>query len=267
MKRIHLFEFTDQKWYPSTFRQMQTEYLQFAATLGSGHQNLIPLLNKALTQSNTTEIVDLCSGGSGPWMRLRGHLKQSGINVNVLLTDKFPSPEALCKWSKIKREGITYLSTPVDAMNVPVDLKGMRTLFEGFHHFRPEQAKVILQDAIEKNVAIGVFEASLKPPFGVILLLLSPVITILTYILITPFMKPVRVSRFIWTYLLPIVPLATSWDGVVSLLRVYSTAELIELTSTLNSNNYVWESGAASTGTPIFDFTYLIGYPIQAPKS
>jgi hypothetical protein len=266
MKRIHLFEFTDQKWYPSTFRQMQTEYLQFAATLGSGHKNLIPLLNKALTQSSTTEIVDLCSGGSGPWMRLRGQLKQSGMNVNVLLTDKFPNPEALQKWSRSTWEGIKYLATPVDAMNVPVNLKGMRTLFEGFHHFRPEQAKVILKDAIEKNVAIGVFEASLKPPFGVILLLLSPIITIMTYMLITPFMKPVRLSRFIWTYLIPIVPLATSWDGVISLLRVYSTTELIELTSTINCDNYVWESGVASTGTPIFDFTYLIGYPTQEAK-
>ena len=264
MKRIHLFEFTDQKWYPSTFRQMQTEYLQFAATLGSGHKNLIPLLNKALNQSNATEIVDLCSGGSGPWMRLRGQLKQSGIEVNVLLTDKFPNPDALHKWRGTKREGIKYLATPVDAMNVPVNLKGMRTLFEGFHHFRPEQAKGILKDAVDKNVAIGIFEASQKPPFGVLLLLLSPIITILTYLLITPFMKPVRISRFIWTYLLPIVPLATCWDGVISLLRVYSPAELIELTSTLNCDNYVWDSGIASTGTPIFDFTYLIGYPIQA---
>jgi hypothetical protein len=48
MKRLHLFEFTDLAWYPQTFRRMQTDYLQFAATMGAGHQNLLPLLIKAM---------------------------------------------------------------------------------------------------------------------------------------------------------------------------------------------------------------------------
>ena len=68
-------------------------------------------------------------------------------------------------------------------------------------------------------------------------------------------------SRFLWTYLVPIVPLTTSWDGIISLLRVYSPMELKELTESLQTKGYIWEIGLASTGTPIFDFTYLIGYP------
>ena len=63
MRRIHLFEFLDLPWYPQAFRRMQTDYLQFAATLGMGHQNLVPLLAKAMQHASTTKIVDLCSGG------------------------------------------------------------------------------------------------------------------------------------------------------------------------------------------------------------
>ena len=37
--------------------------------------------------------------------------------------------------------------------------------------------------------------------------------------------------------------------------------ELKELTESLQTKGYIWEIGLASTGTPIFDFTYLIGYP------
>jgi hypothetical protein len=37
--------------------------------------------------------------------------------------------------------------------------------------------------------------------------------------------------------------------------------ELKELTEPLQTNEYTWEAGQASTGTPIFAFTYLIGYP------
>lgn len=262
MNRLHLFEFTDLPWYPQTFRRMQTDYLQFAATLGTGHKYLLPLLMRALDHAQTREIVDLCSGGSGPWLHLQEQLKQAGCPVTVKLTDKYPNPEALQTWAVNARQGIAYLVEPVDALNVPTHLKGMRTLFEGFHHFRPAQAQSILRDAFEKKVAIGLFEASLKPPFGFLLLLLSPLITLLTYLLITPMLKPRRLSRFVWTYLLPIVPLATCWDGVISLLRVYSVPDLLELTAPLQSDDYIWEMGQASTGTPIFEFTYLVGYPL-----
>jgi hypothetical protein len=138
----------------------------------------------------------------------------------------------------------------------------MRTLFEGFHHFRFEQAQSILQDAVEKRVAIGIFEASLKPPLGLFLLLLAPLMTLVSYLLMTPFITPRTLSRFFWTYLVPVVPLATCWDGVISLLRVYSPQDLKELTVPLECEGYIWEIGQASTGTPIFVFTYLLGYPV-----
>ena len=262
MRRIHLFEFTDLPWYPQIFRRMQTDYLQFVATLGSGQKNLIPLFTKAMQSAGTTEIVDLCSGGTGPWMRLQEQFKQAGLFVSIKLTDKYPNPEAVQKWAEASRQGIEYFAEPVDALKVPPHLKGMRTLFEGFHHFRPEQARSILQDAVEKKVAIGIFEASLKPPLGLFLLLLAPLMTLVSYLLITPFITPRTLSRFFWTYLVPVVPLVTCWDGVISLLRVYSLQDLKELTDPLQCKDYIWETGQASTGTPLFVFTYLLGYPV-----
>jgi hypothetical protein len=95
MRRIHLFEFTDQAWYPAAFRRMQTDYLQFAAILGSGHKNLLPLFLKAMQHARTRQIVDLCSGGSDPWRRLQEHFRQAGMEAQVTLTDKFPDPAAV----------------------------------------------------------------------------------------------------------------------------------------------------------------------------
>ncbi len=262
MKRLHLFEFTDLSWYPPTFRQIQTDYLQFVATLGAGHQHLIPLFAKALQHAGTTEIVDLCSGGGGPWLRLQEQLRQAGLPVSLKLTDQYPHPAALQKWAATARQGIEYLVEPVDALSVPTHLTGMRTMFEGFHHFAPAQARSILRDALEKKTAIGIFEASLKPPFGLLLFLLAPLTTLLSYLLLTPFIRPRTFTRFFWTYLVPLVPLATCWDGVISLLRTYSPQDLQELTAPLLTPDYAWETGLASTGTPLFDFVYLLGYPI-----
>jgi hypothetical protein len=261
MKRLHLFEFTDLGWYPASFRRIQTDYLQFVATLGAGHQNLLPLFEKAMRQAGTTEILDLCSGGGGPWQRLQEQFRQAGLPVSVKLTDKYPNPAAIQKWAAA--QGIEYLAEPVDALDVPAHLTGMRTLFEGFHHFRPAEAQSILRDAREKKAAIGIFEASLKPPFGLILFLLAPLTTLLSYLLLTPFIRPRTLPRFFWTYLIPLVPLTTCWDGVVSLLRVYSPQDLQELTTPLQAPDYVWETGLASTGTPVFEFTYLVGYPLS----
>jgi hypothetical protein len=261
MPRIHLFEFMDQTWYPQVFRRIQTDYLQFVTTRGAGHQQLIPLFTRALQHAGTYDIVDLCSGGTGPWLSLCHQFEQAGLPVKVTLTDKYPHPDALRKWSASSQAGIEYLPEPVDAMRVPPHLTGMRTMFEGFHHFKPAQARLILQDAVKKRVAMGIFEASLKPPQAPIIFLLSPLMTLLGYFFATPFIRPLTWSRFIWTYLLPIVPLATCWDGLVSFLRVYSQKELKDLTSSLEHKDYFWEIGQASTGTPLFVFTYLLGYP------
>lgn len=258
MKRIQLFEFTDMPWYPGTFRQMQTDYLQFASTLSSGHTNIVPLIINAMKKAGTTEIIDLCSGGSGPWLNLQKQLSDAGWPVTVKLTDKFPVPKTAAKFQS---SAITFLPDSVDAMDVPEGLKGMRTMFEGFHHFAPEQAKDILQNAANQRVAIGIFDASIKLPAGLAMLLFSPVITILTYLFATPFIKPRTLPRFVFTYLLPVVPLATCWDGIVSMLRVYSPGEAKKLTEQVKAEGYQWECGTASTSTPVFNFTYIIGYP------
>src|SRR5512146_1025659 len=108
MKRIHLFEFTDQPWYPQTFRRMQTDYLQFVATRGSSYKYLIPLLQKAMRNANTTEVVDLCSGSSGLWVQLQEQFQRDEWPVHITLTDKYPNPTTVEKWTQRCHAGIRY---------------------------------------------------------------------------------------------------------------------------------------------------------------
>lgn len=261
MRRLRLFEFTDLPRYPRVFRRMQTDYLEFVATRGSGQAGLVPMLVKAMQHAGTTEIVDLCSGGAGPWRRQQRQLAEAGWPVRIKLTDKYPHPAALRGWAATSQPGVEYVPDPVDALDVPPSLKGMRTLFEGFHHFEPPDAKSILRDAFEKRLAIGIFEVRMPPPFGSALLVLAPVSTLFGYLLLTPFITPRSWFRVLWTYLIPVVPLATCWDGVVSLLRVYSPRDLKVMSGRLRAPDYVWEVGTTSTGTPLFEYVYLVGYP------
>ena len=77
--------------------------------------------------------------------------------------------------------------------------------------------------------------------------------------LAAPFLKPFRVSRLVFTYLIPLVPLFLLWDGFVSCLRVYSPAELRDLVSQLGATNYEWDIGTTRVGPGVV--TYLIGIP------
>ncbi len=65
----------------------------------------------------------------------------------------------------------------------------------------------------------------------------------------------------VWTYLIPVVPLVSFFDGLVSCLRTYSVQELRELSEGLDAKDYQWEIGERkSTAGPI-PITYLIGVP------
>jgi len=262
MRRFRLFEFIDLPWYPPVFRGIQTDYLQFVATRGSGQAGLVPLLIEAMQHTGTTEIVDLCSGGAGPWKLLQRQLADAGWPVGIMLTDKYPHPAALRQWAATSQPSVGYVPEPVDALDVPPSLKGMRTLFESFHHFAPSDAESILRDAFEKRVAIGVFDVRVPRRWAPIPMVLAPFSTVLGYLFMTPFITPRSWSRLLWTYLIPVVPLATCWDGVVSLLRVYSPPELEAMTVPLRASDYTWDIGTACTGTPIFEYVYLVGYPI-----
>ncbi len=260
MKRIQLFEFTDLPWYPAAFRRMQTDYLQFAGTRGSAYRHLVPLLARVMGHVGTREIIDLCSGSSGPWLRLQQEFERLGQPVHVTLTDQYPDPATIRKWGR-EPACIRYRPEPVDARRVPGELRGTRTLFEGFHHFPPVDAACILRDALEQRDGIAIFQIVLTPPLAPMLLALSPLITLVSYLLLTPFIRPCSWSRFLWTYLLPVVPLATCWDGIVSLLRVYGLKDLDELIGPLRRDDYTWEAGIAATGVPVFEHVYLLGWP------
>ena len=51
----------------------------------------------------------------------------------------------------------------------------------------------------------------------------------LTPIAVTPLIRPLRWSRLLWTYLIPLVPVITLFEGLVSCLRTYSVQELHDL--------------------------------------
>lgn len=256
MRRWHLFELEDQPWFPAVVRDLATDYLHFIETQFSLHRSIAPVLAEALRRTGSTTLVDLCSGGAGPIPSLLKNLDAEGLTVRATLTDRFPNVAALDRTRALSHGRITYVAEPVDARSVPERLEGFRTMFNGFHHFRPSDAVAILRSAAAAGQPIGIFEISRRTFRTILPLVLMPIFVWAG----TPFMRPFLWRRLFWTYLVPLVPLTCLWDGLVSQLRAYTPDEL-EALGRMADPAAEWHAGFVPIGTTPGLATYLLGYP------
>ena len=258
LPRLHLFEWGDQPWFPATIRDLTTDYLQFLEARFALHRPTVALVAEVLRRSDSKHIVDLCSGAGGQMPPLLADLAADGLTPTVTLTDRFPNASAFQHVASESRGRISFHDEPVDARSVPTVLRGMRTMFNAFHHFQPSDALAVLRDAARSRQPIGIFEiADRRPRTLLSLLLLTPLMVAIA----TPFMRPFRWERLLWTYVLPLVPLACWWDGIVSQLRAYSPAELQKMAEAAGADNYYWRAGQVPIGSTPGNLTYLIGHP------
>lgn len=261
MRRHHLFELEDQDWLPAAIRNAITDFLQFAVTVSSLYRPFAARLARALAVTGANRVVDLCSGAGGPWPQLRRDVEsvRQGA-VQVVLTDWFPNLRAFERLCNENPSVFDYSSAPVSAMGVDQRLVGFRTLFSSFHHFRPDDAARIVGDAVAKGQGIAIAESTQRHPLLIAYMLITPLLVLLT----SPFQRPFRWSRLFWTYVVPVVPLAVMFDGIVSCLRTYTPEELLDLAAGVpGAASYRWEAGVDRLGALPVGVTYLIGYPAQ----
>jgi hypothetical protein len=255
---IHLFEFTDQPWCPAAIRRFITDYLHFVITKAGIYHPAIPILKEVMDKSGIDEIIDLCSGSGGGVDFVQKELSESaGKIIRLTMSDKFPNPEPYELLKRNSNGGLNYINESIDVMHVPENLKGIRTLFSAFHHFNPGEAKEILSDAVKNSVPVCIFEGAGKSFIYFLgILIFTPVIFFFT----TPFFKPFSFTRLFFTYIIPIVPVMTTWDGLVSILRMHTPKHMINMTNEINAPGYVWKAGSirGKLGNTVM---YLSGYP------
>ncbi|MCB1615107.1 MAG: hypothetical protein KDI30_03740 [Pseudomonadales bacterium] len=258
MKRLQLLEISDQHCFPDFMRKGVIETLSLSINLFGFYKGITHLLSEALQKSGDTRIVDLCSGGGGPWWTLHKQLPATAQAKDIHLTDLHPNTSALSTLKEKSSGKVSFSTTSVSATNMPEDLQGFRTLFSSFHHFEPSQAKAILADAVRAKQGIAIFEFTHRSILAMLMMALSAPLGPLVMV---PFMRPFDIRQIIFTYLIPLIPLVAGFDGVVSCMRTYNPAELQAMTDEFNNENYQWKTGTIRSGLSPFPVTYLIGIP------
>jgi hypothetical protein len=262
MRRIQFIELHEQSWFPPTLRNDVTDALQCGSGILKAYAPIFLILQRALEVTQSTAIVDLCSGSGGPWLDLSQKLQQNTVAYSICLTDKFPNLVALENVKVSSANGIDFYRSSVDAMKVPIELDGFRTMFSSFHHFPPAQARAILQNAVDARQGIGIFEITSRTALAVSMMFLW----FLTPLAFVPSIRPFRWSRLLYTYVFPTVPLVLLFDGLVSCLRTYRARELRELIAEFAGSEYLWEVGERSGTFCSLPVTYLIGYPREGAR-
>lgn len=257
MRRMQVVELEDFPWFPRAIRDGGTDWLGFMANLTRAFSATAPLLRRAMEATSTTNVLDLCSGGGGPWLTLEPELRKSG-EVTVELSDLFPNAEGLGGLRARSGGRVGFRPESVDATDVPPSLDGVRTMFNCFHHFPEPLARAILADAVRKRRGIAIFEgfdSRLLPILGMPLQFVA-------VLLLTPFVRPFRWSRLALTYLVPLIPLLVWFDGTMSMLRLYLVDELRELVASVpGSETYTWEIGTTPVPGLPTSITHLVGIP------
>lgn len=256
MRRWHLVELEDLSWWPRAFRDAETDYLATALRITRTYSVVVPRLAAALKKCGAARIIDLCSGGGGPWSRLLPALRAEGADVSVCLTDKYPNTAALAQVAG-KVPGVRFETESVSALDLPEYLTGFRTMFTAFHHFRPADARAILASAVRARQGIAIFEATSRTPGALALMLLVPLVVWL----LTPVIRPFRWSRVFWTYLVPVVPATMMFDGIVSCLRIYTPDEMKAMAVEAGGETFDWEAGLDYPPGSAIPTPYLIGTP------
>jgi hypothetical protein len=233
-------------------RDGATDFLEAITSRANIYRPIQAQIFRAIADCGAERVVDLCSGGGGPWLSpaWRSALAEHPP-LTVVLTDKFPSNALPGRLGG----GVSCVNFSVDATHVPETLRGFRTIFASFHHFPDAAAREVLGDAVRCGDGFASAEVTSRTLRALVVVMLMPV---LAWVL-TPRIRPFRWSRLLLTYLVPLIPLVVTWDGIVSCFRTRTPDELLVLAS--NFPQYVWEAGYAHAPGNWLAPVYLIGRP------
>ncbi len=260
MKRIQLFEFEDLPWFPNFIRKCMTRLIVVMHRFLGTRDQLLVLLKKVISESGEKRIIDLCSGSGGPMLYAFEHLrKEVGFeDLSLTMTDLYPNEQFAKQVNDRDDPKLSFQKEPLDATQVGDKIKGLRIMVSSFHHMPPLLAKRILAYAEKSRQPILIFEIS-DNSVPVWANFIAIPINFIMCLFVTPFVRPMSWQQLVFTYPIPIIPIAFAWDGAVSNARTYTLKDMDELLEGLGKEGYHWEKDLISS--PKAKMLYLWGRP------
>ena len=268
MKRIELFEFEDFHWFPANIRTSMTNLIMVFHRMIGTSDVLSRLLSGLHKKHPFKEIVDLGSGSGGPMIETSQKLNASleDAEIQLTLTDKYPNIHTVERINNQSIPGVRYESKSQDALKMEEHPDALKTMIASFHHMPPPVAKEILKTAERNKQSIFIYEIAendVPTLLWWVLLPFSIMILILMTLFMTPFVKQLTLSQIVFTYVLPIIPIAYAWDGLASLMRTYTINDVKELIGAYDADSYIWEIEQVKKSNGKKAGYYIYGCPVK----
>jgi hypothetical protein len=238
MRRIQAFEVNDTAFFPRFLRESIVETLGLGLRWGRIYDAVSPLFASFVERAGVSSVLDIGTGTGEPASILISALARAGLTApRFVLSDLFPNHAALARVAARHPGQIEVVSTPVDATDVPAAVdQPARMVISAFHHFPPELARRLLADSVAKRRPIFILEGfprQLRRAVSIIPIMAAAVFA-------NPFLTSQdRFLKFLFTFLIPIIPLAGFFDAMVSIMRIHSESELRALVEPLGG--FTWE--------------------------
>jgi len=129
--------------------------------LGTSHK-ITDLLASVLKKSESSTILDLCSGSGGPMPDVLEILrdKHDMPYISLVLTDLYPDSKTAEFYNSQDGNNINYLTKPFDVTHLDGQMDGLRTMIGSFHHLKPHEARKLLTTFHESGKPMCIFEVS-----------------------------------------------------------------------------------------------------------
>lgn len=244
--RVQAFEFMDLPQTPRFLRDSVVESLGNAMRWSGVCKTAVPAFREFLGNLDSDQVLDLCSGSGEPAAVLLDALQDSGEALpRFLISDLFPVVHQMQQVVQKFPGHIQAVETPLDASDVPGHYAHSgRMVISAFHHFPPELARRILKDSADKGKPIFILEPMTRSGRGAFRM----GVFFFAANLVNPFIsKRDRLLKILFTYALPLIPLMAAWDGLISIVRMYTREDFEALTAQIDTP-FEWEFRQVSGG-------------------
>jgi len=215
MKRKQITQITNTSWCPRLIKRLTADFLSWFVLMVNATKPFIPVIEEIVAKTEIDNIINI----------------EFNVGAGIDTVKPFLGND------------ISIKSIPISMFNT--DEKGVYLFVNSFHQLNVTQAKEILDRIVSSKNPIVIVEGNNDSLWQVVGMTIFLPLTIL---LTTPFVKPFSVSRLVFTYLIPVLPIVIVIDGCLALLKLYSPTDLLELTTSLNVRNYEWQAGKNDNG-------------------
>jgi hypothetical protein len=230
-----------------------TEILGKTVKAGNIYEPATPLFQDFCKKAESAAVLDLCSGSGEASRIFIDSLNKNNLpKLQFYLSDLNPIDNAQ---KTALPENTSRIEVGIDASSInenDVPQHQARMMIAAFHHFHPQQAKKILQDAVNKQKAIFIVEPFPKR--------LSTTLPFFLHSFIPGAINPLscendRLLKAVFTYLIPIIPLMGWWDTIISALRMYTEEDYYAMVADMDDYNWQYYELAGALNGAITVFT------------